>query len=259
MRLRTAIRFASFVSAALVALSAASLADGAVTIGGDLTTDAPRGVVQCLSTPCTVSQRAVPTSSQAPGGLTAPTDGVVVRWRLDVGSLTTPTTLRILREGPKPFDDFFAVGTGQPTVIPTANQLSTFEMRLPIQAGDRLGIDCCAAAYLDAFALTTDAPLYYWSPALLDGATPSVANGEYTEHEVLLNADIEPDVDADGFGDETQDQCPSDPSTQVACPPGADDDAPETEITKAPRGSRDRRRRSSSSRPTIPPPRSSAR
>ena len=76
MRLRTAIRFASFVSAALVALSAASLADGAVTIGSDLTTDAPRGVVQCLSTPCTVSQRAVPTSSQAPGGLTAPTDGV---------------------------------------------------------------------------------------------------------------------------------------------------------------------------------------
>ena len=176
----------------------------------------------------------MPTSSQAPGGLTAPTDGVVVRWRLEVGSLTTPTTLRILREGPKPFDDFFAVGTGQPTVIPTANQLSTFEIRLPIQAGDRLGINCCAAAYLDAFALTTDAPLYYWSPVLLDGATPSVANGEYTEHELLLNADIEPDVDADGFGDETQDQCPTDTSTQVPCPPGADTDPPDTEITKTP-------------------------
>jgi hypothetical protein len=50
-----------------------------------------------------------------------------------------------------------------------------------------------------------------------------------------LNADIEPDADADGFGDETQDLCPTDASTQGACPvaPVAPDTTPpETTITK---------------------------
>ena len=33
------------------------------------------------------------------------------------------------------------------------------------------------------------------------------------------NADVEPDADHDGFGDETQDKCPTDASTQDSCPP----------------------------------------
>ena len=39
----------------------------------------------------------------------------------------------------------------------------------------------------------------------------------------------EADADGDGFGDETQDACPSDATTQAACP------APETQITKRPK------------------------
>ena len=35
---------------------------------------------------------------------------------------------------------------------------------------------------------------------------------------MLANADIEPDADRDGYGDETQDLCSSDASTQGACP-----------------------------------------
>jgi len=45
-----------------------------------------------------------------------------------------------------------------------------------------------------------------------------------------MNADVEADADNDGFGDETQDQCPTDASTQGQCPP--DTDPPETTITK---------------------------
>jgi hypothetical protein len=37
--------------------------------------------------------------------------------------------------------------------------------------------------------------------------------------EFLVNADVEPDADRDGFGDETQDQCPTNASTQGSCPP----------------------------------------
>jgi hypothetical protein len=35
---------------------------------------------------------------------------------------------------------------------------------------------------------------------------------------MLANADIEPDADRDGFGDETQDACPINAATQGACP-----------------------------------------
>jgi hypothetical protein len=38
-------------------------------------------------------------------------------------------------------------------------------------------------------------------------------------------ATVEPDADGDGFGDETQDQCPSDASTQGTCPPAGDADS----------------------------------
>ena len=39
---------------------------------------------------------------------------------------------------------------------------------------------------------------------------------------VAMNVDVEPDADGDTFGDETQDLCPADASTQGACPPGPD-------------------------------------
>jgi hypothetical protein len=34
---------------------------------------------------------------------------------------------------------------------------------------------------------------------------------------MYAQADVEPDADRDGFGDETQDQCPSEAATQGAC------------------------------------------
>ena len=46
--------------------------------------------------------------------------------------------------------------------------------------------------------------------------------------ELLINADIEPDADNDGYGDETQDLCPTHPG-DGDCP---DTDPPQTTITK---------------------------
>ena len=43
---------------------------------------------------------------------------------------------------------------------------------------------------------------------------PGAANAE-----LVLNADIEADADKDGYGDETQDQCPTNAATQGPCPP----------------------------------------
>ena len=38
------------------------------------------------------------------------------------------------------------------------------------------------------------------------------------EARLLLSAQLEPDADHDGYGDETQDQCPTDAATQGPCP-----------------------------------------
>ena len=50
---------------------------------------------------------------------------------------------------------------------------------------------------------------------------------------VPLNADLEPDADGDGYGDESQDQCPGESGPSSGCLP-PDTDPPETTITKTP-------------------------
>ena len=57
----------------------------------------------------------------------------------------------------------------------------------------------------------------------------------------MLNADVEPDADADGFGDETQDQCLGQAGPDNGCP-APDTAAPETTITKGPKDKTKRKR-----------------
>jgi hypothetical protein len=126
-----------------------------------------------------------------------------------------------------------SVATG-PTETPATNAISTFDVRFPIQTGDALGIDCCdGSAYF--FTPSTGVAPWLWNPRLVDGEEPRPGLLFPSDYELLINADIEPDEDGDGFGDETQDQCPTDASTQGQCPPPPPDtDPPETEITKSP-------------------------
>src|SRR5205085_4335180 len=56
---------------------------------------------------------------------------------------------------------------------------------------------------------------YVFTPPLVDGQGARGSNA--VAGELLVSADIEPDADHDGFGDETQDQCPSQATTQGPC------------------------------------------
>jgi hypothetical protein len=170
---------------------------------------------------CTFAQSALPASSQAAGGVLAPLDGVVVRWRIKLGGRGASQEgravgLRITRPGSS--NTRTGAGTGPYTVAPP-NQISTYEVRLPIQAGDALGLDCCADNRTFVLASTATAVTLNWNPALVDGAPARLGSPSPPNGELLINADIEPDADHDGFGDETQDLCPTDASTTGACPP----------------------------------------
>ena len=56
-----------------------------------------------------------------------------------------------------------------------------------------------------------------WFPALGDAETRPA--DQHQQAPLLLNADLEPDADGDGYGDETQDGCPTEVSTQGECAP----------------------------------------
>ncbi len=113
--------------------------------------------------------------------------------------------------------------------------LNTFPARIPVKAGDQPAIWITpmigSACYYTAGAAAGDVVAFrggsHPEPAVGSAyPTPTTIGGSAL---LDLSAQLEPDVDGDGFGDETQDSCPQLQSTQVPCP------APETTITKSPR------------------------
>src|SRR5262249_10925198 len=92
--------------------------------------------------------------------------------------------------------------------------IQEFAARVPIKKGQHLGLDTTPS--LQATVNDSgDRFSYVFAPPLVAG---SGARGS-TEPtgELLLAAKVEPDADNDGFGDETQDQCPTQATTQGPC------------------------------------------
>lgn len=200
-----------------VMLSVGSPASAAVTIGSDLSrgTAPPASWVPCLTGDgnCTLVQTALPGRQ-----LTAPTDGVVVRWRIKHASSAAPFRVRIVR--PAGAGAYTGAGSWEIPGFSCAD-VCTRDVRLPIRAGDYVGVDGPSVAVAD-IATVSGANLAAWSPFLSDGQTRP-PDGNYADFEILMNADVEPDADADGFGDETQDFCATklDQTNSAPCgPPG---------------------------------------
>lgn len=146
----------------------------------------------------------------------APVDGVVVRWRL-LGASTGTYRVRVIAPtGSSEYKILHSSEAGTVTSEPQLTEkISTFETRLPIPAGGyvalatpispQLGFRSGGGSYEDI------------NDHVADGSTVP-ATGT-TTGQFLYDADIEPDADHDGYGDVTQDACPSDGSTQSKCVP----------------------------------------
>lgn len=152
------------------------------------------------------------------GGAAAPQQtfaGVITSWRIQSGSSGGSVRLRVLRPG----------GPGRYTAVAssdvglTASGVATFTSRVPIAAGDAIGVDNDNGALIFA---PTAASTFLFQPALIDGQTGTpITNQTAARVQLLANATVEADIDLDGFGDETQDQCADDRTRQV--PPCAPD------------------------------------
>lgn len=201
-------------------------AQGADTIGSNLSNAADVSF-SCLDqvVSCTILDLSV----QSDFGV--PYDGVIVRWRVKSdGAGNSPVALQVVS---RPQGTVSAFASSQPEEL--ADGVNTFATRLPVEAGQLIAIECCDDPGERIFSngLLGQAFGQQMGPALVPGAPPVGASVLLMLGEVLVNADIEADQDGDGYGDETQDACPSDPTTHGACPPPPP--PPETTITRSPK------------------------
>jgi hypothetical protein len=207
-------------AAGALALALPGSAFGAVTIGSNLEAMASTAADFSITTNATVSQRTLIATHREPAGLTAPSNGVIVRFavRQHEGP-SAPVALRVIRPGGNALT---ATGAGTSAVAhPAGGVVTSFGLRpgMPIKAGDGIGLDGTAGS-LQAYWFVAPGvgELNNWiDPALGDGdppRTPAIATGV----ELLLQATIEPDVDGDRLGDETQDPDGGKPAAPPAGP-----------------------------------------
>ncbi len=157
---------------ALVAVPTPATAE-TVTVGADLQTAVYANAFGCnVEGGCTDAE-------EAPG-FTSPITGTIVRWRVrdSSGALTLRTV--------------GAVGSPLgPTIHPESSDVETFPVKMPIEAGEAIGLDIAKLSGSIGVAEPGGTTLFSWAPALPPGkATPP--NNTYTQFELLMNVDVQP-------------------------------------------------------------------
>jgi hypothetical protein len=154
-------------------------------------------------------------SASPDGSYAAPTSGVITSWSYQA-SATPPAQLR-LKLGRVAGATAFLIAGQSDLQAPVANTLNTYSTRIPAQAGDLIGLyqstknaDCgvYTPGYFARFVADSDVPP---GPDPIDFQSSS-------GFKLAIGAILEPDADNDGFGDETQDACPTNAAAQGACP-----------------------------------------
>jgi hypothetical protein len=141
-------------------------------------------------------------------------DGVITSWSYQAGS-NVEGTLKLKMFRPLGVNDYRAVGADQARA-PAANALNTYTTRIPVRQGDKIGVHAENIPVSSNVSAPQNSTAFF-DGDLADGSSatfiPSTSTGRRTD----ISAVLEADVDVDGFGDTSQDACPTDASTQAAC------------------------------------------
>jgi hypothetical protein len=207
---RTAGLFAALVGAAGLLFAAPASASAATTLG------------ETFTPPDSFTAPTIALQAQSPGNeYAAPSPGVITSWSFQASFGAVPQGLKLKVGRTASGADFTIVGESAPK-NPVSNQLNTYtDVRIPVQAGDVIGL----------WPGDVDNDAHFFRTVRIDTGFAGVEHpgdlapggtDEFTGpagEQVDVSAKLEPDADADGFGDETQDQCPTNASTQGACAP----------------------------------------
>jgi RTX calcium-binding nonapeptide repeat (4 copies) len=146
-----------------------------------------------------------------------PDGGVITSWSYAAPASADEINFKVIR--PAGGGDFLVVAD-TPVQTMTPGTVNTFPIRVPVQGGDSIAIH----------NMNSGAGCVHFMPAQpgdrVDGCTACdppqgttyTAAALQAGIRVNVAAQVEPDADKDGFGDESQDQCTTDPSAQGACP-----------------------------------------
>ena len=155
---------------------------------------------------------------------TVPSAGVITRWTFRTSYSLPPSvlsqSLKVFRSTGAP-TQYQVVGESAASPISTGTQ--TFNTRVPVQTGDFLGASGTYSGTVYTFYCNTGNPADRFAFFLGSPTQGSIVNS-LVESEGLqapVSAIVEPDADKDGFGDETQDQCPQNAAVQTPCPVAA--------------------------------------
>jgi hypothetical protein len=141
----------------------------------------------------------------------APSDGVITSFAFQGDALSAPQ-LKFKVARLVSGSTYSIVGESG-VVSPATSTLNQFPVRIPVKAGDLIGEYLVTDGGCDQ-PNASFTELYYVGD-LAPGAQASFGSNAY---QMDLSASLEPDADHDGYGDETQDQCPTDASTHGPCP-----------------------------------------
>jgi hypothetical protein len=197
------------------ALLIAAPASAAVRIGSDDALNTVGGGT-CPGTPATIIQIGSPNGEYA-----MPFDGVLTSWTSGT-DVWTSATFKAVRLGAG--NSFTILAEDGPR---SSNGIYN-PIRVPVLQGDVIGLSAVNGCFSNRehSGYTT---AYIGSQ--VGPGTHSYSAG-VPGFKIPVTAQLERDADNDGFGDETQDGCPSDASTQGACPP--DIAPPDTSIARGP-------------------------
>jgi hypothetical protein len=151
---------------------------------------------------------------------TVPAAGVLSSWSVEAPDAPNadPVSFKVLRPTGAPHT-YTVIGDSPVENVAGGSGLASFPARVSVQPGDIVGLysdgngGWCgshplAPADFSDFVNVTNEPL---------GSTQSYPSQAPLFREDI-EASLEPDRDGDGFGDLTQDVCPTDATRQTACP-----------------------------------------
>jgi hypothetical protein len=144
--------------------------------------------------------------------------GVITSWKMTEGSSLPPfeQELKILAPGPAK-GEFKVVAESGPQKL-TPGVLTSFPARIPIQPGDLLGLGSPKSSATLYCPVAKAGDIAVIHPGNLTPTDAADVFNEDPDFRLPVAATVEPDVDGDGFGDETQDKCPQSAQFQAECP-----------------------------------------
>ncbi len=193
---------------------------------------------------CNAGQVIVQTSTASRSDYRVPPGGgVITEWSARSWTKGSPDQfLQLVLAGSDVSDDkvTFEGLSGFERVVATESfAISSFKTRILVDGGERLGLYGQSGGgftYTCAYGFSggpANRIIFGNIPQPVIGGPPVVpASGQVLGERIPMEAKLEADADKDNFGDETQDQCPTDAATQGPCPVPP---IPDTSITKHPK------------------------